>query len=353
MKFIDEATISVEAGNGGHGCLSFRREKYIPEGGPDGGDGGHGGDIYFEVDTRINTLAEFRFKRKHKAQNGACGAGRQKTGKSGEDTIIAVPPGTLIYDVDSGELLGDLTDIDKPLLIARGGRGGLGNIHFKSSVNQAPRKITKGKPGEARHLRLELQVLAQVGLLGLPNAGKSTLVGQASSAKPKVADYPFTTLVPQLGVVRVSDTQSFVMADIPGLIKGAHEGHGLGIQFLRHLSRTGLLLHVVDAAPIDGSLPEVSAQSIKHEISCYKEAELLAKPQWLVINKIDLLDDTEAEEIKNKICDAISHEGPVYFVSAATGDGVNVLVQDIMQYLEREQELASIAERNHGQSSEE
>ena len=267
MKFVDEATIRVQAGNGGNGALSFRREKYVERGGPDGGDGGHGGSVFLVADSAMNTLADFRVARKFRAESGQPGAGRNKTGRSGEDCEVRVPCGTVVHDIDTGELICDLTDEGQRQMVAEGGRGGMGNTRFKSSVNRAPRKTTPGTPGEGRHLSLELKVLADVGLLGMPNAGKSTLISAMSQAKPKIADYPFTTLHPNLGVVRVGRLQSFVMADIPGLIEGASEGAGLGIQFLRHLSRTGLLLHVVDIAPIDESEnPGDQVRAIEREL---------------------------------------------------------------------------------------
>ncbi|WP_058442665.1 Obg family GTPase CgtA, partial [Legionella brunensis] len=281
MKFVDEAVIKVEAGNGGHGCLSFRREKFVPRGGPDGGDGGDGGSVFLEASSDLNTLVDFRYQRHYKAQNGQSGMGGNCTGKKGEDLVILVPVGTMVFDIDTGELLGDINEAGERLLVAQGGFHGLGNTRYKSSVNRAPRQTTQGTLGEARHLRLELRVLADVGLLGLPNAGKSTLIRAVSSAKPKVADYPFTTLHPALGVVSVASHKSFVMADIPGLIEGAAEGAGLGHRFLKHLSRTCVLLHVIDIAPIDESNPIDSAKAILNELAEY-DPELLDKPRWLV-----------------------------------------------------------------------
>ncbi|MEQ9561810.1 MAG: Obg family GTPase CgtA, partial [Woeseiaceae bacterium] len=315
MKFVDEATIKVQAGNGGHGCLSFRREKYIDKGGPDGGDGGDGGDVFLVADEGANTLADFRYMRKFRAQSGDPGAGNNKTGKSGVDLEVVVPRGTVVYDVDTGELIGDLTDAGQRLKVAEAGRGGLGNTRFKSSTNRAPRKTTNGSPGEFRHLRLELKLLADVGLLGLPNAGKSTLIRAMSAAKPKVADYPFTTLHPNLGVVSVGALQSFVMADIPGLIEGAAEGAGLGIQFLKHLQRTRLLLHVVDIAPLDQSSPADAVRAIQAELEKYS-ADLSGKPRWLVINKIDLLQDDDLAVARQELVDSLGWDRPVFEVSA-------------------------------------
>ena len=285
MKFVDEATVRVIAGNGGHGCLSFRREKYVAKGGPDGGDGGDGGSVFLVADASLNTLADFRVARKFKAESGQGGAGRNMTGKSGADLEVKVPQGTVVHDVDTGELICDLTDDGQRQMVAAGGKGGLGNTRFKSSTNRAPRKTTNGTPGESRHLGLELKVLADVGLLGMPNAGKSTLIAAMSQAKPRIADYPFTTLHPNLGVVRVGRLQSFVMADIPGLIEGASEGAGLGIRFLKHLQRTRLLLHLVDIAPLDPSVnPADEVQAIAAELAKFSP-ELAEKPRWLVINK--------------------------------------------------------------------
>lgn len=333
MKFIDEATIRVQAGNGGHGCLSFRREKYVERGGPDGGDGGHGGSVYLVADPSMNTLADFRVARRFRAESGRQGAGRNKTGRSGEDLDVMMPCGTVVHDVDTGELICDLTEPGQRQMVAEGGRGGLGNVRFKSSTNRAPRKTTNGTPGEGRHLALELKVLADVGLLGMPNAGKSTLITAMSQAKPRVADYPFTTLHPNLGVVRVGRLQSFVMADIPGLIEGASEGAGLGIQFLRHLQRTGLLLHLVDIAPIDGSNPADVVKAIAKELSNFSE-DLAEKERWLVINKIDLLDEQERAAARDRLVDDLQWEGPVFEVSAATGEGTDVLAQAIARELE-------------------
>ena len=334
MKFVDEATIRVQAGNGGHGCLSFRREKYVERGGPDGGDGGDGGSVYLVADDALNTLVDFRVARKFRAQSGQGGAGRNMTGKSGEDLDVRIPCGTVIQDVDTGELIGDLTEPGQRLKVAEGGKGGLGNTRFKSSTNRAPRKTTNGTPGETRHLALELKVLADVGLVGMPNAGKSTLIRAMSAARPKVADYPFTTLHPNLGVVSVGRLQSFVMADIPGLIEGAAEGAGLGIRFLKHIQRTRLLLHLVDIAPIDaGEDPAEAFRSIEAELAKFSNA-LMDKPRWLVINKIDLLPADERDNAQAELVAALNWQGPVFQVSAETGDGTETLGQAVMRALE-------------------
>jgi GTP-binding protein len=336
MKFVDEAHILVEAGNGGHGCLSFRREKYVPLGGPDGGDGGHGGSIYFVADKRVNTLVEFRYKRVIRAQNGQPGMGRMRYGKSGEDLILPVPIGTVIYDDETDELIGDLLNAGDQLCVAKGGRHGLGNTHFKSSTNRSPRKTTMGQPGEHRRLKLELKLLADVGLLGMPNAGKSTFISAISNATPKIADYPFTTLYPQLGVVRVGEFRSFVIADIPGLIEGASEGAGLGIQFLKHLSRTQVLLHVVDIMPADGGSPADHVLNIVEELKRFSE-ELAKKPRWLVFNKIDLLPADEVEKHCKAITKKIRWKGPVYKISAVKKEGTQQLCYDLMNYLEKQE----------------
>lgn len=338
MKFVDEAIIKVEAGNGGHGCLSFRREKFVPRGGPDGGDGGDGGSVFLEANSNLNTLVDFRFQRNYKAENGQCGMGGNCTGKKGDDLIIQVPVGTMVYDVDSHELLGDINHDGERLLIAQGGFHGLGNTRYKSSVNRAPRQTSQGSPGDARHLRLELRVLADVGLLGLPNAGKSTLIRAVSSAKPKVADYPFTTLHPGLGVVSVSSHKSFVMADIPGLIEGAASGAGLGHRFLKHLSRTCVLLHVVDLAPLDGSNPVDSAKAIINELELY-DPELVDKPRWLVLNKIDMLPDEQArQEVVQNIINGLQWKGKVFTISAISGEGTKQLCYSLMQLLDEMKE---------------
>jgi GTPase len=338
MKFVDEATIRVLAGNGGHGCLSFRREKYVARGGPDGGDGGDGGSVYLVADSSLNTLADFRVARKFRAENGQGGAGRNMTGKSGDDLEVRVPQGTTVHDVDTGELLCDLTSDGERQKVAEGGRGGLGNTRFKSSTNRAPRKTTRGTPGESRHLRLELKVLADVGLLGMPNAGKSTLIAAMSEAKPRIADYPFTTLHPNLGVVRVGRLQSFVMADIPGLIEGAAEGAGLGIRFLKHLQRTHLLLHLVDIAPLDPATdPAEEASAIAAELEKFSP-ELAAKPRWLVLNKVDLLSDEDLAVARQMLLEQLGWKGPVFEVSAATGAGTEALAHAVIQALEKIEE---------------
>ncbi len=338
MQFVDEATIEVHAGKGGDGCLSFRREKYVEFGGPDGGDGGAGGSVYFQADSNLNTLVDYRYERIFKARNGEPGKGRQMTGKSADDVTLLVPVGTTVIDVDTDEVLADLTDPQKPVMIASAGRGGLGNIHFKSSTNQAPRKTTKGKPGESRRLRLELKVLADVGLLGMPNAGKSTLIRSISAAKPKVADYPFTTLVPNLGVVKADRHRSFVVADIPGLIEGAAEGAGLGIRFLKHLARTRLLLHVVDIAPMDGGDPADHIDAIADELDQFSPA-LAEQERWLVFNKIDLLADDEAQAKIDAIVEELGWQGPVYGISAAAGVGCEELVYALMNAIEDRRRL--------------
>jgi GTP-binding protein len=334
MKFVDEAIIKVEAGHGGHGCLSFRREKFVPRGGPDGGDGGDGGSVYLEGNQDLNTLIDFRYKRQYKAENGQSGMGSNCTGKHGGDLIIQVPIGTLAYDIDSNELIGDVRQVGERLLIAQGGFHGLGNTRYKSSINRAPRQTSQGTAGELRHLRLELRVLADVGLLGLPNAGKSTLIRAVSSAKPKVADYPFTTLHPGLGVVSVGTHKSFVMADIPGLIEGASTGAGLGHRFLKHLSRTCILLHVIDIAPLDGSDPVVSAQAIIQELAAYNP-ELLKKPRWLVLNKIDMLPDEQIREATVKhIIESLQWEDKVFTISAIRAEGTQALCYALMQLID-------------------
>jgi GTP-binding protein len=336
MKFVDEADVRVEAGNGGDGCVSFRREKFIPRGGPDGGDGGRGGSIYLVAREGINTLVDFRIHRRFRAARGRGGAGQNRTGASGADLYIDVPKGTQVRDLDTGELLGDLTVTGDALMVARGGAGGRGNTRFKSSVNRAPRQFTKGQPGEARHLGLALKLLADVGLLGLPNAGKSTLTRALSAAKTKVADYPFTTLHPHLGVVRVDAERSFVIADIPGLIEGAAGGAGLGIQFLRHLERTRLLLHLLDVgtALAAGREPRVDLGAIEHELAEYSKT-LADKERWLVLNKIDLLPADERGPMLDDLAAKLGWHGPVYRISAATGEGLDELVEAVMGRLER------------------
>jgi len=333
MKFVDEADLRVEAGRGGDGCASFRREKYIPRGGPNGGDGGHGGSVFLVAREGINTLVDFRVHRRFRAKRGRGGAGQNMTGASGEDLYIDVPKGTIVTDVDTDETLGDLTEEGQTLLVARGGRGGLGNTRFKSSTNRAPRQFTQGEPGEQRHLKLELKLLADVGLLGLPNAGKSTLIRSLSAARPKVADYPFTTLHPSLGVVRLDAERSFVMADIPGLIEGAAQGAGLGIQFLKHLQRTRLLLHLVDACPVEGEPePTEAVRAIEAELAGYSES-LATQPRWLVVNKLDLLAPDERDKRVADVKAALGWTEPAFGVSAATGEGTAELAAAVMGHL--------------------
>ena len=333
MKFVDEASIKVFAGKGGNGCLSFRREKYVAKGGPDGGDGGDGGSIYLVADDSMNTMVDYRFQRVYRATNGESGRGRNCTGASGGDLELPVPVGTTVIDEDSGEQLGDLTEANERLLVAQGGFHGLGNTRFKSSTNRAPRQTTPGSEGEQRNLKLELNVLADVGLLGLPNAGKSTLISAISAARPRIADYPFTTLVPQLGVVRVDALRSFVVADIPGLIEGASDGAGLGIRFLKHLTRNRLLLHLVDVAPIDGTDPAENARSIVRELERFSPT-LAARERWLVLNKIDLLEEEARKEVVDEITSALDWTGPVFAISAVSGEGTELLSLKIMAYLE-------------------
>jgi GTP-binding protein len=333
MKFVDEASIAVTAGKGGNGCLSFRREKYIPKGGPDGGDGGDGGSVILAANDQINTLIDYRYVRSYRAQSGESGKGRNCTGAKGEDLVLQVPVGTTVFDVDTEEVLGDLTEIGETLIVSQGGFHGLGNTRFKSSTNRAPRQTTPGSEGEARNIRLELKVLADVGLLGLPNAGKSTLIRAISAAKPKVANYPFTTLIPNLGVVRVASHRSFVVADIPGLIKGASEGAGLGIRFLKHLVRTRLLLHVVDMAPFDDQDPAEAVQEIANELDNFS-ATLAARDRWLVFNKLDMVPDEEREKRCSDVLEKLGWEGPVYQISALNSEGLDALCWDIMRWIE-------------------
>jgi len=334
MKFVDEADIKVIAGDGGNGCVSFRREKFIPLGGPDGGDGGNGGSVWLEADENLNTLIDFRHERTFRAQKGQGGMGAQCYGKSGQDSTIRVPVGTVIYNIGTEELIGDLTRHGQRLLVAQGGKGGLGNMHFKSSVNRSPRKATTGTPGESRELRLELKLLADVGLLGFPNAGKSTFIRSVSAATPKVADYPFTTLYPNLGVVSIEAHRSFVIADIPGLIEGAADGAGLGILFLRHIQRTRLLLHIVELAPLDDTDPAEQVRAIEHELAKF-DPELLNKPRWLVMNKSDLLPEEERRERAQQIVDTLGWQGPWFVVSALAREGTWPLVQQVMAELDR------------------
>jgi GTP-binding protein len=338
MKFVDEAIITVTAGKGGNGCLSFRREKYIPRGGPDGGDGGDGGSVYLIGDASLTTLSDFRHQRSYQAENGEGGSGKNCTGKGGDDLFIPVPVGTEAYALETDELMGDIVAEDQTLLVAQGGFHGLGNTRFKSSVNRAPRQTTKGTPGEKRQLRLELKVLADVGLLGLPNAGKSTFIRAVSSAKPKVADYPFTTLYPNLGVVSVDAHRSFVVADIPGLIEGAATGAGLGIQFLKHLARTKVLLHLVDVLPVDGSDPVDNVRVIQQELVEYSDT-LANKPQWLVLNKTDLLPAEQREAYCADLITRLGWSGPVWQISALSQQGTIELCRKLMDFLEAQREL--------------
>ncbi len=333
MKFVDEAVIKVQAGRGGNGCLSFWREKFIENGGPDGGDGGHGGSVYLEADESLNTLVDYRYQRQFQADSGRPGGGQNCTGRSGDDTVLRVPIGTTVIDAETEEVLGDLSEAGQRLLVAKGGACGLGNTRFKSSVNRAPRQTTPGKDGELRELRLELKVLADVGLLGLPNAGKSTFIRAVSAAKPKVADYPFTTLVPNLGVVRPAPHRSFVVADIPGLIEGASEGAGLGIRFLKHLTRTRLLLHLVDIEPMDGTDPVASARAIIDELEKFSPT-LAGRDRWLVLNKTDLLPEEVLQGRVDEIVKALNWQGPVFAVSAVGRLGTEALCERVMSYLE-------------------
>jgi GTP-binding protein len=340
MKFVDEASISVEAGNGGNGCMSFRREKYIPKGGPDGGDGGHGGDVILVADEAINTLVDFRYVRRYRAETGQGGMGSQMSGHQGENAYLKVPIGTTVIDEDTLEVLGDLTEHKEELLVAEGGRRGLGNIHFKSSVNRAPRQTTKGSDGQSRNLKFEMKVIADVGLLGLPNAGKSTFIRAVSAATPKVADYPFTTLIPNLGVVSVAKHKSFVVADIPGLIEGASDGAGLGIRFLKHLVRTRILLHIVDMSPYDGSSPAENAKVIINELEKFSP-EMVNRERWLILNKLDLIAEDEREARCQEVVKALDWKGPVYNISAITKNGTEKICYDIMTFLEDRAEAAA------------
>jgi len=333
MKFIDEANITVEAGKGGNGCLSFLREKFRPKGGPDGGDGGDGGSVILEATDSINTLVDYRYQPRYRAQAGEGGRGRNCTGAAGEDLVLQVPIGTTVIDRDTQEVLADLTGDGQRVVVAKGGYHGLGNARFKSSVNRAPRQTSSGKPGESRQLKLELKVLADVGLLGLPNAGKSTLIRAVSAAKPKVADYPFTTLVPNLGVVSLERHRSFVIADVPGLIEGAADGAGLGFQFLRHLARTRLLLHIVDMAPFDGKEPADAVNAIVRELERFSPT-LGQRQRWLVLNKLDLVPAPEREARCRALVEKLGWDGPVFNVSAINKDGTLTLCQQIMSYLE-------------------
>ena len=341
MKLVDEAEIIVTAGNGGNGCVGFRREKFVPLGGPDGGDGGKGGDVWLVADENLNTLVDFRHEKSFRAQRGENGMGSQRYGKGGEDALIVVPVGTVVHNVQTDEVIGDLTSHGQRLLVARGGRGGLGNMHFKSSINRAPRRATPGEEGEQRTLRLELKLLADVGLLGFPNAGKSTFVRAVSAATPKVADYPFTTLYPNLGVVSVEPHRSFVIADIPGLIEGAAEGAGLGIQFLKHLQRTRLLLHLVDMSPVEDGMQEVSpveqVRALERELHRY-DPQLLDKPRWLVLNKMDTMFEDEAQERARGIVSDLQWQQPWYVASAIAREGTWPIMLDVQAFFDRQRE---------------
>ncbi len=352
MKFVDEATIQVQAGNGGNGCVGFRREKYIPFGGPDGGDGGDGGSVFLVGDINLNTLVDFRHKRNYRAENGRKGQGSNCTGRGGEDCLIPVPLGTIVKDDETDEVIGEVLRHEQRMLVAQGGFHGIGNTRFKSSTNQAPRQASPGSLGEGRKLNMELKVLADIGLLGMPNAGKSTFIRAASAARPKVADYPFTTLHPNLGVVCVSDHRSFVIADVPGVIEGAAEGAGLGVQFLKHLSRTRLLLHMVDVAPYDPTIDPVDeVVKITKELSQFSD-ELGSQPRWLVLNKTDLVPEDIQEDLCADVVERLGWEGPVYQVSAREEVGVRPLLDDIMEYLEESARLkaeaiaAAVAEKS-------
>jgi GTP-binding protein len=340
MKFVDEASIHIIAGKGGNGSASFRREKYIQFGGPDGGDGGAGGSVFLEGDSGLNTLVDFRHRRMYKAENGVQGKGQERYGKRGENIYIRVPLGTIVTDELNEVALGDVTEHGQRLLVARGGRGGLGNVHFKSSTNRAPRKCTPGEPGEDFQLHLEMKVLADIGLLGFPNAGKSTLISAVSAARPKVADYPFTTLYPNLGVVRVGMDSSFVIADIPGLIEGAAEGAGLGVQFLKHLKRTRLLLHLVEIAPLDQMPPEDAVRKLQQELVNF-DSSLGEKKRWLVFTKKDILSQEESEEISKRVVEELNWTEPWFMISSVTQSGTDELVQSIGRALDEMKELES------------
>jgi len=337
MKFVDEATIDIAAGNGGAGCASFRREKFIPFGGPDGGDGGKGGSVFAMADRNLNTLIDYRYARRHEARNGEAGRGSDQFGAAADDITLKVPVGTIVRDLETDEIIAELLEPDVPVLLAKGGDGGFGNLHFKTSTNRAPRQKTPGWPGEIKKIKMELRVLADVGLLGQPNAGKSTLIAAVSNARPKIADYPFTTLYPNLGVVRVGPEKSFVIADIPGLIEGAAEGAGLGHQFLRHLQRTRVLLHVVDLAPFNPDVdPVAEAKAIVKELKKYDEA-LFEKPRWLVLNKLDMV---PAEERAARVKDFVKRykwKGPVFEISALARDGLQPLLHAIWEHVVAEQ----------------
>lgn len=351
MKLVDEAEILVTAGNGGNGCVGFRREKFIPLGGPDGGDGGNGGSVWLVADENLNTLIDFRHERIFKAQRGENGMGRQAYGKGGEDKIITVPVGTVVINVDTDEVIGDLTTHGARLLVAKGGKGGLGNMHFKSSVNRAPRQALPGEEGEQRTLKLELKLLADVGLLGFPNAGKSTFIRAVSAATPKVADYPFTTLYPNLGVVKVENYRSFVIADVPGLIEGAADGAGLGTQFLRHLQRTRLLLHLVDISPMEGGVEGVSpveqVRAIERELEKH-DPELLDKPRWLILNKADLMFEDEARAAAEQVIAELGWDQPWFLVSALGREGTWPIMNKVMTFFDQQREAAEEAARENG-----
>lgn len=344
MKFVDEASIHIIAGKGGDGSASFRREKYIPFGGPDGGDGGAGGSVYLEGDSGLNTLVDFRHRRIYKAEKGVQGKGQQMYGKRGEDIYIRVPLGTIVTDELNEVVLGDVTEHGQHLLVARGGHGGLGNVHFKSSTNRSPKKFTPGGAGEDIQLHLEMKVLADIGLLGFPNAGKSTLISTVSAARPKVADYPFTTLYPNLGVVRIGFDSSFVIADIPGLIEGAAEGAGLGVQFLKHLQRTKLLLHLVEIAPLDEVAPEDAARQLEQELVNF-DTDLGNKPRWLVFTKTDVVEKEEAQQIAKRAVDKLKWTGPWFMISSVTQTGTDELVQSIGRHLDEMKELETEQEK--------
>lgn len=335
MKFIDEALIRVEAGDGGNGCVSFRREKFIPRGGPNGGDGGDGGSVYLTADPGLNTLVDFRSKRVYRAERGQDGMGKDRTGRSGRDLVLRVPVGTRVLDAETGELIGELLVAGQPLLVAQGGYHGLGNARFKSSINQAPRQFTPGTPGEHRALQLELALLADAGLLGFPNAGKSSLVRRVSAARPRVADYPFTTLYPTLGVVSLGQDRCFVLADLPGLIEGAAEGAGLGVRFLKHLTRTELLLQVVDLAPLDDAVdPLDQVRQIERELKGFGRG-LMRKERWLVLNKVDLLTKKQREKRRDRLVEKLRWRHPVFEISALTGEGTAELMEAVMRWMEK------------------
>jgi GTP-binding protein len=343
VRFVDEATIDVVAGDGGNGCMSFRREKFIPFGGPNGGDGGRGGSVWAVADRNLNTLIDFRYARRHEARHGENGRGSDQYGAAAADIVMRMPVGTIISDAETGEKIAELLEPDEKVLIAKGGDGGFGNLHFKTSTNRAPRQFTKGEPGEQKHLKLELRVLADVGLLGMPNAGKSTLIRAISAARPKVADYPFTTLAPNLGVVRTSEAKSFVVADIPGLIEGAADGAGLGHRFLRHLARTRVLLHLVDLAPFDEAADPVhDARAIVKELKLYDEA-LYEKPRWLVLNKLDLIPEEERAQRVAAFVKSYRWKGPVFAISAVNGEGCRELTFAIQAWLDAHPSYATAA----------